>query len=266
MSKIQSLREFCQPSHKKYTDPLMEWHLIRPISIYITYVLDKLGVSADGASALGFFSSLIGASLMLFNTDPLYYFVGSLFFVMSFILDCVDGELARLQKTSSIRGIFLDYIVGGMNDGMILGALTVVFLRYFNVYSDVIIFSTIFALYGEKLVGLYSHSVVFRNIQGFWDDVKVGEESNRGEEQVWRKLSFRGRLIRVLFETFFRTVVISICMLGLLITGRVEMVLFAWLFAMAQAVVITVLSFRSEYFRKRVESNMYGFIKTLKGK
>ena len=69
--------------------------------------------------------SVIGAGLIARGPD--YAGWGAGIFVLSRFLDHFDGELARIQKTSSKLGYYLDYAVGGIGYAALFAGLGLCF-------------------------------------------------------------------------------------------------------------------------------------------
>ena len=51
-------------------------------------------------------------------------------FELSFVLDCVDGQLARLRKTVSTIGHHLDFLMDEIKAFFVFGAVTVRLWRF----------------------------------------------------------------------------------------------------------------------------------------
>ncbi len=92
-----------------------EWHgdwmsalLYRPLSFYLTVPLLALGASASQVTLLGLLCAFLCLPAAWLTGQAGYFAVGglSLFFV---ILDCVDGNIARVTKSASTRGHYLDF-------------------------------------------------------------------------------------------------------------------------------------------------------------
>ena len=71
----------------------------RPLSFLFTYIFINLGCSANFVSVLSIFDALIACVLILFGGNLLYVGVG--LFVFWHVLDCVDGNIARVKRSSS---------------------------------------------------------------------------------------------------------------------------------------------------------------------
>lgn len=261
---IGELRKRCQPASKAKIDPLMEVVVLRPFSIYFTWLFIRLGLQANHVSFLGFLFAAAGSGCLLAG-ERLWGLAGAGLIWTAFLLDCVDGEVARYRGHGSARGTYLDYLVGMVNDGMILVGLAF----YVSVVSGwdprwTVVPSAFLAL-SEKLVGLTAHSVVFRNIRSRWEAIEPqGVQSF--EASVWREMSLRARLLRVPFETFFRvSLVLAAAAAGVALGTDVPMTA-AWLAVLTLGFVVSAVSFRNEFFRDRVGQTMDDVVKDLQSR
>lgn len=98
------------PKSKKY-DSLWARFFIRPLSYFFTWIAVKLGVSATSVSVFSIFISVLGCLLLIFN-DSLSRLIGVVLIEFWLVLDCVDGNVARYTKTTSLKGEFFDAISG----------------------------------------------------------------------------------------------------------------------------------------------------------
>jgi len=86
------------------------WHAVpRFISIYITWILVKTTISAN---LITIFSIIIGLTglLLIGLSKSLLIIIGFTFLYIYFILDEVDGEVARYKKSTSVQGVFYDEV------------------------------------------------------------------------------------------------------------------------------------------------------------
>jgi len=260
---INELRKICQPAYKKKVDPLMEWYLLRPISIYFTWFFTRVGLSANWVTFIGLVSACIGSALLM--TGNLQWAVfGAILIWLGFLFDCVDGEVARFSNKGSLSGTYLDYFVGGVNDMAIMLGLSF-YISLTTGWSTILIVSAGVALaYLEKIIGLYAHSVIYRNIRGYWDKVESDDDTDDYEKKVWKEMGLMSRLLRVPFETFFRATLILLAFLAEWLSGFSGLVIAAWALIMLLGWVLVVKSFYSEFFGGRVSSSMDDFIGALK--
>jgi hypothetical protein len=102
--KQEALREIAQAG--KEHDP--GWYRVhRNLSIHVTEAALKSGATADDASYAMIVAGFLGA-LLVAMTNPIENALGFGLLYVGFLLDKVDGELARVLHAESARGIYLD--------------------------------------------------------------------------------------------------------------------------------------------------------------
>lgn len=84
-------------------------YLIRHISIRITRLLLPTGISANQATLIAIFTGIL-ACIFIGTGSNVYSIFGVALLQLSYIIDCVDGEIARYREESSVNGIFIDFI------------------------------------------------------------------------------------------------------------------------------------------------------------
>jgi len=111
---IKELRKICQESRYENEGgmPWFERNFYRRISIYFTKLFLKIGLSANQATLLSLISALVGGFFLIFANNTLYLLISALFLIFSLILDRVDGEIARYNKSDSKFGRYFDFMVG----------------------------------------------------------------------------------------------------------------------------------------------------------
>jgi len=93
--------------------------VIRRLSFYPTWVCLKLGISANQATFVSIVVGILGC-LFLAAGGYVNSVIGALLVNGWSLLDCVDGNLARLTKSYSKYGWFLDSITGFMMNAFLL--------------------------------------------------------------------------------------------------------------------------------------------------
>jgi phosphatidylglycerophosphate synthase len=86
-----------------------QYRIHRRISIYVTWVLLHTPLTANQASLLSLAVGF-GAGGLVLCGDSRLALLGLVGFYAYFLLDKVDGEIARFRDERSLRGICLDYI------------------------------------------------------------------------------------------------------------------------------------------------------------
>lgn len=96
--RIKAIRRKCQKPLVE-EEPFARFFL-RRISVYFTLVLLKIGIHPN---IISFFSILFfllsGALLVIAN--PIAFLLAFCFYVLGYLCDCVDGEIARLKGIAS---------------------------------------------------------------------------------------------------------------------------------------------------------------------
>lgn len=137
--------------------------------------LARTRVSPDALTALGV--SLCGAGAVLvyfeYRNEYLAYWVGAALFVAGSLLDILDGALARRRGRSTPFGAFLDSTTDRIGEGVMLGAIALVFARDGN---EVALGFAFAALSGSFLV---SYTRARAEALGLRGDVGIGSRAER---------------------------------------------------------------------------------------
>jgi phosphatidylglycerophosphate synthase len=111
-TSIAELRAVAQPPEVRGRRNAEHWTAslyLRNISPYLTWLLLKTSISANGVTGLMILTGWATAAALLipgFAGPALALILGQL----QMLVDCSDGEVARWRKTSSPAGIFLDNV------------------------------------------------------------------------------------------------------------------------------------------------------------
>lgn len=99
------------PPDKNRYDSLWVRFVLRPLSFPVTWIFMRLGFSANQVSYLAALVSVLAAIFMGIGKKSLVL-TGALLFNFFSLLDCVDGNIARVQKQESPYGGFMDALGG----------------------------------------------------------------------------------------------------------------------------------------------------------
>ena len=105
---IKELRRICQ-APRNHCDTWHGKNIARPLSIYITIMCIRLGVSPNFVTGIFLFLGII-ASLFLISDHRVVVFAGAVLFQLWYLLDHVDGEIARYKNELSLTGVYFDYV------------------------------------------------------------------------------------------------------------------------------------------------------------
>lgn len=106
-----------------------EW-VCRPPAAVLVYFLQRTRVTPNQITLVA--TVVSAAACALFIALPGWWgaVVAALVFELSFVLDCVDGQLARLKKTTSLVGHHLDFLMDEIKAFLVFGSVTARLYRF----------------------------------------------------------------------------------------------------------------------------------------
>jgi phosphatidylglycerophosphate synthase len=99
------------PKDKNKGDSLWVRFVVRKVSFLTTFVFVNVGISAWLTSFLSIFVAL-SACVLFFFDNQICRIVGICLVHLWLLFDCTDGNIARVTKTQSQRGAFIDGVSG----------------------------------------------------------------------------------------------------------------------------------------------------------
>ncbi len=119
----------------KYSDFISNY-FYQQIAFYITYLLFKTNVTPNQITLLSLFLGIL-SGFFIFSK---HIYLGIVFLNLSFIFDCVDGQLARAKSLFSKIGSFLDNMADRLVENIVLFALM---FQYTYGYGILLAFTTL---------------------------------------------------------------------------------------------------------------------------
>ena len=100
-----------------------------PVSVILVWVFIRLGWSGNAVSVLSGIVAMAGATLIA-NGDPLLIVIGSFGYMLFYLLDYVDGGVARFRGSDGIGGQYVDWAMHvvsavGYASGIFAGAVAI---------------------------------------------------------------------------------------------------------------------------------------------
>jgi CDP-diacylglycerol--glycerol-3-phosphate 3-phosphatidyltransferase len=137
--------------------------------------LARTRVTPDALTALGVGLCVCAAVLVFFENrnEILFYWLGAAVFVVGSILDILDGALARTSGKGTPFGAFLDSTTDRVSEGVVLGAIALVFARHHDLVGVGLAFA---AVAGSFLV---SYTRARAEALGLRGDVGIGSRAER---------------------------------------------------------------------------------------
>lgn len=99
----------------------------RPLSFPLTYIFINLGFSADVMSVISMVEVIAACAVILVGGE--FTRIGIFMYVMWHVLDCCDGNIARVKKTSTYAGEFFDAVSGYLPPALIFLCIGVTAFR-----------------------------------------------------------------------------------------------------------------------------------------
>jgi len=178
-----------QSKKAKDINRFTEW-VCRPPAAALVYFFEKTKITPNQVTFLSFFICAGASAMYILLPGHLWLILATLTLEFSFILDCVDGQLARIRKTSSHVGHLLDFLIDEIKAMMLIAAISV---RLWDVHDQ----DELYLLVG--LIGLFSLAAgialtSFMRRPEYLEEVSPGAPI-QGEGSVPKKRSPIGLLV-----------------------------------------------------------------------
>ena len=108
MQKI--IKEYIDSLKSIEAEEKIDIYFFRPLAFFIVKFFYHLPITPNGYSALSLLFGILSAIEVLKNNSHHFFYAG-LFFLISSVLDCCDGMIARLKKNGTPYGKLIDGIV-----------------------------------------------------------------------------------------------------------------------------------------------------------
>lgn len=125
---FSEVRERAQNHPHLRADPLYARLVMRRISPLVTWLLvTRTSITANGVTYLSIASG-VGASVLVAVSQWWSFLLAVLMLQLAYLLDTVDGEVARVRGASSLRGTYLDLVGHGLQNQSLYGAAAYVLI------------------------------------------------------------------------------------------------------------------------------------------
>jgi len=155
----------------------------------VTWLFLRLGISANQASVLRLVLILAIASVFALTQSPWWWIGAALASYLSNILDCVDGELARLRNSASPQGTYLDEFTGMAGGAAMLSGIAFGLYRMLGTHAILVGFGAVVLMLLTR-----THIPLLRSIAFEWGVPAPAKESAREQEERWVRRAHRGAM------------------------------------------------------------------------
>ncbi len=185
MSKKVTFKSVSLVCHEERFFAYDDWRdrLFVPLATFLVWVFVRLGWSGNAVTLLSGVFSVLGGVLIA-SDEPFMVLIGSFGYMIFYLLDYVDGGVARYNKKSGIGGQYFDWIMHVVSSiAIVLG----LFIGALNVTGDWIIVFGILAVIASALL--------FDRHAFAWFSICMYHQQNqvKGCEDNWSGLDYKPR-------------------------------------------------------------------------
>ena len=193
VESLKELSRFCQKPRYKEVGNWMVRYILRDLALPITWLLLHTPVTANQVTGFSLVVGLAGVIFLAFPPKAMFL-AGTLLLQIWYLLDHVDGQIARYRKTVSLTGRFFDYLMHHVIHGALFfgltfyvyqtsarpfwilwGFLTSLSMMTFNLIQDVK-----YKTFMDKLAGIKAFRVRAGEL--------AGSSSSPGDQKTVRKI------------------------------------------------------------------------------
>ena len=115
------MRDIYRQSKKKRDNFWTEW-ISRPPAAVLVWMLQRTRVTPNQVSFLAIAVAAGGCAALIFWRTWLGLIVGGLVLQLAYVIDCVDGQLARIKSMASPVGALLDFMLDEVKAFMVIAS------------------------------------------------------------------------------------------------------------------------------------------------
>ena len=228
--KVPSIKELRDLCGRKRNIWFWRDRINRFLSIYITKLFLLLGAVPNHATFFVFLFGILSAVFYSFGFYT-YSLIGLLFHHLSFVMDAVDGEVARYKKMMSLKGVYLDLMNHILVTPLILVGITIGSFMHPPAYLP---FSGIVYLIAGSTAGFFYIMNNFLRVKkyemysksGNFDKLKEMVSSGKEESTSWVKNEIIFLLSFEIFNLMFFFTILNLVPILVLFYGALYFVSF----------------------------------------
>ena len=148
------------PKEKLKIDPYLS-RFYRPISLRISWLFFRTGIKPNHVTFMQIISGILGCFIISLLQTKFAFLFGIILLHFSYVLDCVDGEIARVTRTESLQGLFLDKFAHAVTMPAIYITLGIYYSQYSPDNKSLILLITLLAAFSTfNPVNRLVHSIL----------------------------------------------------------------------------------------------------------
>ena len=137
---IRNIKNFSQfkslvfPPEKLLIDPYLG-RFYRPFSLRLSWILYRTKITPNFVTVMQIIIGLLSCLFISVNLSKEAMLLGVVVLHFAYLLDCVDGEIARAKQMDSLEGLFLDKFAHAITMPSIFMAVTLHYSEFAMNYS-----------------------------------------------------------------------------------------------------------------------------------
>ena len=122
---FSEIADIYRASKKKRDINRFTEYVARPPASVVVYLLRNTAITPNQVTFLSAIVAAGAAAMLVLLPGHFWLIMAALVYEFSFVLDCVDGQLARLRKIASPAGHLLDFLMDELKAMFMFGAVAV---------------------------------------------------------------------------------------------------------------------------------------------
>ncbi len=122
---FSEIAEIYRSSKKKRDINKFTEYIARPPAAVVVYLLRNTPITPNQVTFASAIVAAVAAAMLILLPGHLWLILAAVVYEFSFVLDCADGQLARLRKIASPAGHLLDFLMDELKAMFIFGAVAV---------------------------------------------------------------------------------------------------------------------------------------------
>jgi phosphatidylglycerophosphate synthase len=123
MSAWAEIRDLYRASKKRKDINWFTEHIARPPAAIVVWLLRNTSVTPNQVTFASAFVCVAAAAMLVLLPGWTWLIAAAAVFELSFVLDCADGQLARLRKIASPLGHLLDFLMDELKAMLVYAAV-----------------------------------------------------------------------------------------------------------------------------------------------
>ena len=277
---FKSFSEIVFPPEKLKIDPFLSRYY-RPFSTRLSWLLYETGITPNFITSLQIFIGIFGCFIISYSSSRNSMFIGVIILHFAYLLDCVDGEIARAANLQSLKGVFLDKFAHFLTMPAILISVSFYYSQYLS-NSNLLFFITFISCFAtfnpiNRLVIGISYQLAVKNkfkqykIKEYFDNYQFEEKGLnnllKDFDSKFQDIKKSMQLLKIIGRQFFRHVTYLVIITFLLIlqymSVNINFLIYAWILFLISIILKEILFLYLVLEKNFIENSFNKLLKSL---